>query len=66
MKHYENETIKFNKSNQNANIVYKHNERKNISKKVDVAFTLPIVANINPRSIYGKEEELKTLFWKRL
>ena len=31
-----------------------------MSKKVEVAFNLPIVANINPRSVYGKEEELKT------
>ena len=29
-------------------------------KKIECALDLPIVANINPRSIYGKENELKT------
>ena len=42
------------------NLLYNKNEIKNKSKKVDVALALPVVANINPRSIYRKEDELKT------
>ena len=48
-----NNTIPVNDSN---NV----NKPTKISKKLKFAYNLPIVANINPRSLYGKENELKT------
>ena len=53
--------INVHKSSKNANI-----NKKSMPKMLNFALDLPVVANINPRSIYGKENELKTYIKEEL